>query len=193
MRFWSSDWHLSHDRILEFCPNREFSDVGKMNEAIINNTNAVVGPDDELWIIGDLAMGQFVESIRLFERLVCRNLFQVPGNHDKNHKMHPKWAYFQSAYEDVGLTVLDSQVIVMVGGQPTKVCHFPYRGDSHGLDRYSGLRPHDEGDWLICGHVHQAWKIKDRQINVGVDAWDLTPVPESEIEKILLDEVHEAY
>lgn len=100
--------------------------------------------------------------------------------------MFPKWARFQPAYEAVGFTVLDSQVTTTVGDTEVLVCHFPYTGDSHHDDRYSGLRPDDVGGWLIHGHTHSSERVRDRQIHVGVDAWDLFPVPESEVEKIIL-------
>jgi calcineurin-like phosphoesterase family protein len=31
-------------------------------------------------------------------------------------------------------------------------------------------------DFIICGHVHEKWLIKDNNINVGVDQWIFTPV-----------------
>ena len=66
----------------------------------------------------------------------------------------------------------------MIGATEVLLCHFPYYGDSHGKDRYTGNRPDDEGGWLICGHVHDAWKYRDRMINIGVDVNDYMPVPE---------------
>lgn len=50
--------------------------------------------------------------------------------------------------------------------------HFPYEGDHDGReDRYQQWRLRDEGAWLINGHVHGAWTLRNRQINVGVDKW----------------------
>jgi calcineurin-like phosphoesterase family protein len=42
--------------------------------------------------------------------------------------------------------------------------------------RYEALQPVNEGKWLIHGHVHGSWKVKGKQINVGVDVWQYAPV-----------------
>ena len=52
-------------------------------------------------------------------------------------------------------------------------------------DKFAKWRPTDDGRWLLCGHVHEKWKIQGRMINVGVDVWDYKPVPVTEIEKII--------
>jgi calcineurin-like phosphoesterase family protein len=63
--------------------------------------------------------------------------------------------------------------------------HFPYEGDSQERDRYSQARPRDEGDWLLHGHVHEAWRQRGRQINVGIDAWGGRPVSIDEITDLI--------
>lgn len=209
-RFWTSDLHINHGNIIEYC-NRPFwhevpvisvfgegtteaPDVDTMNQTLLDNHNDRVRPSDEVWFVGDVVMGSFKTSIE-FMRRFHGDKYLIPGNHDRCHKMFPKWAKFQPYYEAVGFTVLDSEVATTVGDQPVKVCHFPYTGDSHNKDRYSGNRPADEGNWLIHGHTHsdQRFDRERRQIHVGVDAWGYAPVPESEIEKIILDDVLDAY
>lgn len=212
-RFWTSDLHINHYNIVEFCHESrgqfwtvetiemalgpaevDVPDLARMNQTILDNYNDLVRPTDEVWFVGDIVMGHFDTSIE-FMRRFHGNKYLVPGNHDNCHKMYPKWAKFQPAFEAVGFTVLDSEVITTVADQSVKVCHFPYTGDSHGKDRYIGNRPFDEGDWLIHGHTHSTQRVdrEHRQIHVGVDAWNLAPVPESEIEKILLDDVSDPY
>ena len=46
-------------------------------------------------------------------------------------------------------------------------------------------RPDDTGGWLLHGHIHENWRQRDRQINVGVDAWDFTPVSEEQIAALI--------
>lgn len=197
MRYWTSDWHINHindkTNIIDLA-NRpfvsadaegEWPDIDAMNEALIDNCNDLVGPDDELWLVGDAAMGKRSESVPYFKRLRCRNLFLVPGNHDHVHKMFPKWAKHVPLYEDAGFRIMDSQETVTIAGTEVLVCHFPYTGDSHGEDRYSGLRPADEGQWLIHGHVHSPVKVYGRQIHVGVDAHDFAPVSDDWVAEII--------
>lgn len=202
MRHWTSDTHFGHYNIIEFC-NRPFwhtvvvdggwswgpteahePDVEAMNEALIDNWNSHVDQSDEVWVVGDFAMGHRKTTVPLAKRLHGRK-FLVPGNHDNVHHMYPKWRKFVGLYEDAGFTILDSQVTTEIDGTEVLVCHFPYFGDSHHEDRYSGLRPDDVGGWLIHGHTHSDVKVIGRQIHVGVDAWDLRPASEDEIAQII--------
>ena len=72
-----------------------------------------------------------------------------------------------------------------VGGHDVLACHFPYRGDSQGLDRYPQARPPDTGGWLLHGHVHELWRQHQRMINVGCDAWDCRPVDEATLAALI--------
>src|SRR5208337_2080220 len=53
MRFWTADLHLSHTRILELCPLRPWADLEAMNRGLVERWNQTVGPEDEVWVIGD--------------------------------------------------------------------------------------------------------------------------------------------
>lgn len=46
-------------------------------------------------------------------------------------------------------------------------------------------RLRDEGRWLLHGHTHQPERIRGREIHVGLDAWDLAPVNEGTIAKLI--------
>lgn len=206
-RFWTSDWHLNHGNIIEFVPRpfwkaasffegetpgidgvpraTEVPDTDAMNKTLIDNFNDMVGVGDEAWFVGDVAMGKRSESLPLFKQLKCRNLFLVPGNHDNCHKMHGKYEKHIPAYEDAGFKIMDSQETVTIAGEEVLVCHFPYWGDSHFDDRYSGLRPNDEGRWLIHGHTHSPDVLRERQIHVGVDAWAYRPVSDETIAGVI--------
>lgn len=189
MRWFTSDWHFNHANIIEYTErpfwDGDTPDTDAMNRALIDNFNEMVAPEDEVWFVGDVAMGKRSESLPLFKQLVCRNLLLVPGNHDNVHRMFPKWAKHVDLYEDAGFTIMGSQETVTIDSTEVLVCHFPYSGDSHEEDRYSGLRPDDTGQWLIHGHTHSPEKGSGRQIHVGVDAWDLRPVSETEIAEII--------
>ena len=39
--------------------------------------------------------------------------------------------------------------------------------------------------WLLHGHVHARWRQQGRMVNVGVDVWDYTPVPEEVIARLM--------
>lgn len=73
----------------------------------------------------------------------------------------------------------------LVCGIEVQVSHFPYATDDPALHRDAQRRTHldpwrpvEDGSWLLCGHVHEAWRQRGRMINVGVDAWGGRPVEE---------------
>ena len=76
-------------------------------------------------------------------------------------------------------------VMLAIGGVPVVACHFPYRGDSQGHDRHVAHRSLDARAWLLHGHVHERWKVRERMVNVGVDVWDFAPVAERELAELI--------
>jgi calcineurin-like phosphoesterase family protein len=179
--WFTSDLHLGHARIIELC-NRPYADVREMNEEIIRRWNAVVSSGDQVYVLGDVALGKIDESLPLVARLAGTKLL-VPGNHDRcwsgNKKIRP---IDRSRYEAVFDQILPEQHTYT----DWLLCHFPTAGDSHTEDRYPEHRPTlPDRQWLIHGHVHQMWKINGRQINVGVDRWNFTPVCEEELRAIV--------
>ncbi len=146
-----------------------------MDAALVENWNDTVRPADEIWHLGDVAMGRLAETLEIVRRLHGKK-YLVPGNHDgcwSGRKDQHKWT---GLYEEAGFTLLPERTALTIGGEHALVCHFPYRGDSNDNDRHPEHRPPDEGAWLLHGHVHDRWQQRDRMINVGVDVWDYRPV-----------------
>lgn len=184
MRWFTSDTHFSHSGILRHeAEVRKFRDTSEMDETLIRNWNAVVAPDDLVFHLGDVAMGPIAESLPLIGRL-NGSIFLVPGNHDRvfSGAKASQQERFQAEYRKVFVDILpEQQMLDLADGTTVTLCHFPYEGDSHGSDRYSELRPVDDGKPLIHGHVHSMWRTRGRQFNVGVDVNGLTPVSEDTI------------
>lgn len=195
-RFWSSDQHVDHGNIVAFTgrPHARESvdehgrparvpDVDWMREDLIQRWNTVVSPDDEVWVLGDFAMGNVQRSLNVVQRL-NGTLILVPGNHDKCWDGRSKFTQFESMYLDAGFARIEHHPTgIEVTGIPVNVSHFPYAGESRPEhpDRFAEHRLPDDGGWLLCGHVHGAWRQHGRQINVGVDAWNGYPVSDTEI------------
>jgi calcineurin-like phosphoesterase family protein len=53
---------------------------------------------------------------------------------------------------------------------------YPLHGDHTGETRYTQYRLRDDGLWLAHGHVHTEWAKRGRQVNVGVDVRNWTPM-----------------
>jgi calcineurin-like phosphoesterase family protein len=65
-----------------------------------------------------------------------------------------------------------------------EISHFPFRHEREG-DKFYDWRPTSQGQWLLCGHVHEKWRQRGRQINVGVDAWGGYPASEEAIAELI--------
>jgi calcineurin-like phosphoesterase family protein len=180
-RYWTADLHFGHANIIRYS-HRPFADVATMDAALVARWNDVVGDHDEVWVLGDVAMGPIERSLANVAQLRGRKVL-VAGNHDRCWYGHGDRALpWIDRYLEVGFAeILQGTVSTEVGGVPVAVCHFPFEGDSHDHDRYTEHRPVDDGRWLIHGHVHERWQVEGRQINVGVDVWDWRPVPEATV------------
>lgn len=176
--FYTSDCHFGHTNIIKFA-SRPFDSVPHMNESLIANWNETVTPDDTVMVLGDFVMGKKDETLPLVERL-NGTIYLVPGNHDRVHPMDKQCAKWTPIYEAVGINIVTPEVSVLDDPFVT-LCHFPFDGDSHHEDRYTELRPRDEGQILFHGHVHEEWQVRGRQINVGCDVWDFRPVTREQL------------
>lgn len=189
MIYFTSDPHYGHANVIKYC-GRPFASVDEMTSKLINNWNSVVTPDDIVYCLGDFSLAtRPVEAIT--PRLNGTKLL-VPGNHDYCHSYHKKSRNEEARktwiaqYEAWGWKVLPEQTTLDIPGVATvNMCHHPYILLGPGDDKYEKWRPKDDGRWLICGHVHEKWKVVDRMINVGVDQWDFKPVSVEEIARII--------
>lgn len=198
----TSDLHLGDPAIVEH-GWRPFATVDAMNSTIIEHWNDSVVDSDLVFVLGDVCVGKQSETLPLTEQLRGHKCL-VPGNHDPCWMGHSRWALGRRAFEASGWTVLDSQVRVpgvmrldLVGDalrevgralhHPVTLCHFPYPGDPTDNGRYPEHRPADNGDLLLHGHVHSAWRENGRQVNVGVDAWEFGPVSLGAVNALLTE------
>lgn len=194
MKFFTSDSHLGHERILHLGDGRPFRDLSHMHSVTLANAWRVMSPDDELYHLGDGAMGNFDDTLKLLASYPGR-MFLVPGNHDKvfpRLNTVSRIERFRQRYEEAGITVLDIHHRLTLDGdglEPIEVLlsHVPYSPERYEgrADKLAFARPVDEGQWLIHGHTHSHERFGEhpREIHVGVDANNFTPVSELEILK----------
>lgn len=201
MRWFTSDHHFGHVRIIELC-DRPFADVDEMNAAMVERWNARVGADDTVYVLGDFAMGRIADTLPLVSKLSGRKIL-IPGNHDrcwageKRAHRRQEWTarYLAAGFDNI-YTHDRPLPLILSDNTPVLLWHFPYRsqetldteGDYMGRVELDSLHPTDRGTWLLHGHVHTEWCLSDRQINVGVDTSDILtrgagfePISEDEI------------
>jgi calcineurin-like phosphoesterase family protein len=180
--FFTSDHHFDHTNMTKEGKNysdRPFANRIQARELLITYWNETVKPHDEVYVLGDFAMGRIDESLPVAARLHGTKIL-LPGNHDRcwHHAKKP-WEPWVDRYKDAGFAyVYNVDGLVADFGKTVVLSHFPYKGDSHDEDRYAEARPVDHGLPNWHGHVHEKWKVSDdgRMINVGVDVWDFKPV-----------------
>jgi calcineurin-like phosphoesterase family protein len=185
MIWFTSDQHFGHANIIKYC-NRPFIDVEDMNASMMWRHNAIVAPTDTVFHLGDFSMHprelSRLKDLRGRHHLVC-------GNHDRCHPVHKDWQKKLPLYFDAGFVSVQVDEQWVCGEHPFEIVrmhHLPYTGDHHDTEeRYQQFRPKDEGNWLLHGHVHTTWKVKDKMINVGVDQWGFAPVSLDEIKTII--------
>lgn len=161
--FFSSDTHYDHSNILEYS-GRPYSSVEEMNEALVENWNAVVRKGDVVYHLGDFALGT-VERATEFAGRLNGNKYLVFGNHDKAVRKHkPFLGHWVWQRELTDITVCDQKIIL---------CHYAMRvwKSSH------------HGSWQLYGHSHNSLKDDPHslQLDVGVDAWDYRPASFEEV------------
>ena len=77
--FVTSDHHLGHQRIIQYC-NRPFSSVEEMNNTIINNWNRKIKSKDTVFFIGDMSYRSY--PIEHWIPYLNGKITFIKGNHD---------------------------------------------------------------------------------------------------------------
>ncbi len=180
MTIWfTSDTHFLHHHVAEI---RGFSSTQEHDDAIITAYNKLVKPDDIVWHLGDVGIAHTHELMPVVARLNGRKQL-ITGNHDAPFPGHRDARRHQKPWLEVFESV-QAYARVRIAGTEFVLSHFPYSGDHTGQQRYSQYRLRDEGAWLLHGHVHsdqKLWGTGPRQLHVGLDAWDLKPVKDTEV------------
>jgi calcineurin-like phosphoesterase family protein len=161
--------------------------VAEHDAALIASWNRTVSPGDKVWVLGDVTLYGILDVIERVSQLYG-DKHLILGNHDEAHPAHrgshKKLALYRGVFESV-----HTMESVRLEGQDVLLSHFPYDGDRE-ADRFTQWRLRDEGLTVIHGHTHLPGQLSrsDRgslQIHVGLDAWDMKPVPEAIIMRML--------
>jgi calcineurin-like phosphoesterase family protein len=162
MVYVTSDLHLGHDR--EFIWGaRGYKSVEEMNKTQIEKFNSVVTDEDEVWILGDLVLGDIEGGLELLKQLKGK-IHVCLGNHDSAKR--------EQAYRDMGWDV--------------QLCaRFKYKKISFYLSHYPTMTHNlDEKElWQVVvnlyGHTHQTsnfYHDDPWMYHVGVDSHNGYPV-----------------
>lgn len=187
--FFTSDTHYSHSNICRATTRwtdadsvtRDFKSLEDMNDTLVNNINEVVGQDDILIHLGDWSFGGFEMIEEFRNRILCKNVHLVFGNHD--HHIRRNKGDVQELFSSTQ-DYLHLDLRIPKGKEVDKltlVCmHFP-------IASWDGM---NDGVPHLHGHVHLPRHQRIGQgkvMDVGVDGNDLYPISIQEIRTIMKD------
>ncbi len=157
--FFTSDTHFGDTRRIRV-DKRPFKSIGEHDAALIARWNAVVGPGDDIYHLGDFAVTMDAAAVEpLLAALNGRKHLIIGNNDSPAVTASNAWASI-SHYAEL---VLDWRLLIL--------CHYPFR-TWHASAR---------GAIDIHGHSHGKLKELPRQYDVGVDVFDYRPVSLAEI------------
>ncbi len=159
MRWFTADWHLGETRM--DLMGRPFDNARTQTMALVNSHNALLKPDDELVIIGDVCYKDAPKyTLELLRKFHCRKVL-IRGNHDRGYTDDELKVYFDTVVaEGDGLEY-------EIDGIKCYATHYPTSGR--------------EEQFNLVGHIHGAWKVQLNMLNVGIDVHHFRPVPETAV------------
>ena len=147
-----------------------------MNKAIVENWNAIVQPEDDVYVLGDLMLGGDQvnqDSLSLIKSLKG-NIHIILGNHDTDNRIE----LYNNLYNVVSISYAER---LRYEGFTFFLCHFPVLCSNISDKRLKNRTI------CLCGHTHTKDKFVDMDkgyiYHVELDAHDMKPVSIDEIIK----------
>ena len=158
--FLISDTHFNHNKPFLYEP-RGFHSVQEMNETIINNWNNTIHPDDTVYLLGDVMLGNLEEGLRLIKSLNGHIRLAI-GNHDTDVRL----TAFKNIFEDIqfGYKLSFHNKVFLLTHYPTLTGNFD-----------------NSKTFSIHGHTHNKNIHQDKEehqlmFNVSCEAINCTPI-----------------
>ncbi len=130
-----------------------------MNAALVAAWQEHVRPEDEVWHLGDFALGRRTDAAGLLAALPGRKHLLLGNNDPASTAALPGWTSVAS-YAEI---ILDGTTLIL--------CHYAFRT----------WRDMARGAWNLHGHSHGRLQPLPHQADVGVDCQAFRPVTFAEI------------
>jgi calcineurin-like phosphoesterase family protein len=170
-KFFTGDTHFKHANVIRYC-SRPFPDVDVMDQGIIRNWNSIVKPEDEVFHVGDFALGSIGDIIRIRQQLNGR-IYLIVGNHDRRNVRNGDFRkLFEWVKDYYLLKVPDAEMDTV-----QKIALFHYPMVSWDCSHH--------GSWHLHGHCHGTIPGVPGRIDVGVDSNNFQPLSYQEIKSRL--------
>ena len=182
--FFTSDTHYNHSNICSATTSwakgegatRKFDSLEKMNDTLVNNINEVVGENDILFHLGDWSFGGFDKIPEFRNRIICKNVHLLLGNHDHHIEKNKEdiRRLFSSVNQYLELQVKYNMNTPIQGVVNLVLMHYP-------IASWNNMNK----GWIhLHGHVHLPSDkriAQGRAMDVGVDGNNLKPVSLKEV------------
>jgi calcineurin-like phosphoesterase family protein len=195
-RLWvCSDTHYNHKNICRGVTNwrtdsgevpvnqtRPFDTLEQMNARIVAGLDASVGQDDILFHLGDFSFGGF-ENIEIFRnRIVCKNIHLILGNHD--HHIERNRGGVRSLFKSVNDILTLHVEMYKESKKAPKIVH------TFELSHYpiASWKNMNNGVIHLCGHVHlppNKRLFAGKAMDVGIDGNNMNPISIEEVLSIM--------
>lgn len=175
----TSDLHLGHDR--EFIWKvRGFNSIQEMNEAIVERWNSVVDDKDDVYVLGDLMLGNNDIGMNCLKRLKGR-IHIIFGNHDTAKR--------QELYRTLP-NVVETEWAIMLTYKKYHffMTHFPCMTGNLEKESLKQMTLN------LYGHTHQRsnfYEDRPYMFHCGIDSHDGYPVLLDDIIQEMKDKVRE--
>ena len=170
MIYFSSDLHLQHNQPFIYEP-RGFTNIDEMNKTIIKNFNKIITANDDLYLLGDIFLGNLETGIYLFNQLPGK-IHLIWGNHCTDNRKEA-----MSKCNNV-VEIIGYATIIKYNKYHFYLSHFPTCTTNFNTYRKL-LKQH-----ILClaGHTHSKDLFEPcDSYNVSVDAHNCFPVSINEI------------
>lgn len=181
----SSDWHFGHDKEFLWGP-RGLPSVAANSQAIVGNHNSLVNDEDDVYVLGDLMLGNNEYGLDMI-KLLKGKLHIILGNHDSNTRIE--------LYKQLPNVVeVEYAKLIKIGKQHYYLSHYPTICANY------DDKPYHNHIINLFGHTHQQnnFYVLDNEENpfmyhVGVDSHGCCPVSIEQINEDIHNKVQELY
>ncbi len=177
----TSDLHFGHNKDFIFEP-RGFSNIFDHDETIIKNWNSVVQPDDDVFVLGDLMLGENSYGLSCIKQLKG-NLHIIRGNHDSDTRME----LYNNCYNIISIKEGE---FLRYGKYHFFLSHFPCL-----CSNFDSEKPLKARTGSLCGHSHVKDPFADWDkgtiFHVELDTNNCTPWLLDDIIEKLKEKVNE--
>ena len=169
----TSDWHLGHAKIREYCPSRPVNH----EEVILSNYVATVKPQDVVFFLGDMVLRWGKEGYAWWDRIKALpgHKFLTPGNHDK---FSPTKLQKLGGFEGVIPTMIP---YTTTAGHRLLLSHVPMVVTPFD-QKYNGWRRRIREEFVkggydmnVHGHTHERSTGDSQCANVSVEQTEFCP------------------